>query len=163
MCVEYDVSELTDQALHKVSYGESRKVLASKIHDWLLNDDLAARQAINNACLLTKSKEWTYEGEWRLLGQVGLQESTMKLKSIIFGMRCHNALKYTVVRALQGRVDNVKFWEIVQPSDRFELKRSRLDIDELMVGMPRCSAFHDFNDLDSVDSETKGAQELPIA
>lgn len=157
VCVEYDVSELTPQVLHKVAYGKSRKVLASKIHEWVLQDNLAARQAIDKACLLTKSREWAYEGEWRLLGQVGLQESPMKLKSIIFGMRCPKVLKYTVVKALQGRADNVKFWEISEPTDRFNLKRSLVDVDELMVGMPRCSALHYFDSVEVVESETEGA------
>lgn len=154
VCVEYDVSDLAPQGLHKVSYGESRKVLASQIRDWVFDGDSTARHAIDKACLLTKSKEWMYESEWRLLGAVGLQDSPMKLKSIIFGMRCADILKYTIVKALQGRSGRVKFWEIAQPTDRFKLARSRLDDCELMVGMPRCSSFYDFDDLDSVESET---------
>ena len=152
VCIEYDVSELTDQVLHKVSYGESHKILASQIRDWVFQDNLTARKAIYNACLLTKSREWVYENEWRLLGQVGWQESPMKLKSIIFGIRCPHVLKYTVVKALHGRQDRVKFWEITQPTDRFKLKRSRLDIDELMAGMPRCSALHDFPCYGAIDT-----------
>lgn len=163
VCVEYDVSESAPQALHEVSYGESREVLASQIRDWVLHDNLAARRAIDKACLLTKSREWAYEGEWRLLGQVGLQESPMKLKSVIFGMRCAGVLKYTVVKALQGGAQNVEFWEIAQPSARFELKRSRLDVDELLAGMPRTSALHDFADLDPVEIETKEAPQPPGA
>ncbi|OYY95047.1 MAG: hypothetical protein B7Y41_05705 [Hydrogenophilales bacterium 28-61-23] len=158
VCVEYDLSKLTPHELHKVTYGESRKVLASQINNWVLHNDTAARQAINKASLLTKSGEWAYEREWRLLGQVGLGESPMRLKSVIFGMRCADVLKYTVVKALEGRADSVKFWEIVQPTDQFRLKRSRLDIDELMLGMPRCSAFHDFDDLDAIDGETNRTQ-----
>jgi hypothetical protein len=155
VCVEYDVSELIPQGLHKVSYGESCKVLASQIRDWVFYDNLVAQQAIDKACLLTKSTQWAYENEWRLLGQVGTQESPMKLKSVIFGMQCANVLRYTLVKALHGRADSVKFWEITQPTDRFKLKRSRLDVDELMVGMPRCSALHDFKVLDADDTDTK--------
>ena len=98
---------------------------AANIRDWVFDDKPAARQAIDKACLLTKSKEWAYEGEWRLLGQVGLQGSPMKLKSVIFGMKCSHVLRYTVVKALQGRADKVKFWEIAQPADQFKLKRAR--------------------------------------
>lgn len=157
VCVEYDVTGLTLQAPNKVAYGESRKVLASQINDKVLNDNSIARQAINKASLLTKSREWAYEGEWRLFGQVGLQESPMKLKSVIFGMRCADVLKYTVVKALKGRADSVKFWEIVEPTDLFKLRRSQLNVNELMEGMPRCSSLLDFDDLDAVDNETKGA------
>lgn len=152
VCVEYDVSELKPQELHKVSYGESRKVLASVIRDWLLDDNVIARQAIDKACLLTKSKEWAYEGEWRLLGQVGLRESPLKLRSVIFGMRCPMVLKYTVAKALHGRAFRVKYWEIAQPTDLFKLKRKPLNPDELMEGMPRSSCFYDFDDFEAVES-----------
>lgn len=150
VCVEYDVSGLTSQSLHKVSYGESRKVLASQIRDWVLREDRVARQAVDKACLLTKSREWKYESEWRLLGQVGLQESPMRLKSVIFGMRCPYALRYTLVKALEDRADSVKFWEIVEPADRFTLKRARLDTVELM--MLRASTVCDFDDLTVAES-----------
>lgn len=126
-----------------------------------IHDNIAARQAIDRACLLTKSREWAYEGEWRLLGQVGLQESPMKLKSVIFGMRCADVLKYTLAKALQGRPQNVKFWEIAQPTLRFELKRSRLDVEGLMRGMPRTSVLHDFADLSLADSDTTQTAQLP--
>ena len=163
VCVEYDVSDLKPEALRKVSYGKSREVLASQIRDWVLHDSLAARNPIDRACLLTKSREWAYEGEWRLLGQIGLEESPMRLKSVIFGMRCANVLKYTVVKALQGREHNVKFWEIAQPTVRFELKRSRVDVDNLMVGLPRQSSPYVFDDIDAIDSETKEAKQPPDA
>lgn len=161
VCIEYDVSELRPEALHKVSYGQSREVLASQIRDWVLHDNLAARQAIDKACLLTKSREWAYEGEWRLLGEVGLQDSPMRLKSVIFGMRCADVLKYTVVKALQGGPQKVKFWEITQPTLRFELKRSRLDLDGLMQGMPRTSVLHDFADLNTADREATETEQPP--
>jgi hypothetical protein len=153
VCVEYDVSELQPHALHKVLYGQSRQVLASQIRDWILHDNPLARQAIDKACLLTKSREWAYEGEWRLLGQVGLQESPMKLKAVIFGMRSPDVLKYTLIKALQGRPEEIKFWEIAQPTLRFELKRCRLNSEESMIGMPRTSTLHEFAELEASDRE----------
>ena len=87
----------------------------------------------------------------------------MRLKSVIFGMRCANVLKYTVVKALQGREHNVKFWEIAKPTVRFELKRSRVDVEDLMVWLPRQSSFKAFDDIDSIDSETKEAKQPPDA
>jgi IS5 family transposase len=153
VCVEYDVSMLESEALHRVVYDESREVRASQIRDWVLHNNHAARKAIDTACLLTKAREWAYEGEWRLLGSVGLQESPIKLKSVIFGMRCPPVLEYTVVKALQGRVQAVKFWRIRPPSARFELKRVRTDVNELVIGMPRSSVFHDFDVVSDLDSE----------
>ena len=151
LCIEYDVANLSQNELHKVSYGESRQISASQIRDDLLHADAAARQAINKACLLTKSHEWRYEHEWRLLGRVGIQESPIHLKSVIFGMRCPHILQYTVVKALQGRIPKLRFWKISWPTAEFKLKRVRLDNNELINELPRCSVFHDFDDLDSIE------------
>jgi hypothetical protein len=49
VCVEYDVSELTSTDLHEVSYGTSRRVLASQIRGWTLDDNAADKLAIDRA------------------------------------------------------------------------------------------------------------------
>jgi Protein of unknown function (DUF2971) len=154
VCVEYDVSDLASTESHQVSYGGSRRVLASQIRDWTLHDDAAAKRAIDRACLLTKSKEWKYEREYRLLGEVGLRDSRMQLKSVVFGLRCARALQYTVVKALFDESHHIKFWAISQPNERFELKRSLVDPDELLREFPRRSAVREFEVLND-----HGAQE----
>lgn len=152
ICIEYDVSGIAPNSLHRVRYGESREVLASQIRDWIIADNPDTRGAIERACLLTKSKEWGYECEWRLIGPQGLHASPARLKSVIFGMRCSDAIRYTVARALQGRGDGLKFWSITLPLSDFALKRHKLDVDELVVGMPQISCLPDFDDLTGFDS-----------
>ena len=68
-------------------------------------------------------------------------------------MKCSHVLQYTVVKALKGRPDRVKFWKIVEPTDQFKLKRTRLNTVELMKGMPRTSALTDCEDLTAVKGE----------
>jgi hypothetical protein len=119
-------------------------VKASQIRDWLFNKDAAAERAVQRACLLTKARQWSYEREWRLLGSIGLQESPIHLKSVIFGMRCPYAVVYAVVKALQTPGRPIKFWKIAQPTERFVVKRQLLELDEMLATMPRTSAIHDF-------------------
>lgn len=143
VCLEYDVSQQKSE-LHKVTYGQSREVRASAIRDWLSTNDAGARRAIDGACLLTKARQWSYEREWRMLGPVGLVSAPARVKSIIFGMRCPSAVRYTIVRALETAKPKIKFWEIAASSSSFDLKRVALDVDELWAGLPRPSAVVDF-------------------
>lgn len=156
VCLEYDTSAIASAKLHRVSYGRSRIIRASHIRDWLFRDSRAARKAVVTAALLTKSKEWRYEGEWRLLGPIGAFDTPVRLKSITFGMRCPLALKYTVVKTLENK-PGVEYWEIVRPSDRFQLRRSVVDRDELMRELPRMSLYGEFEEM------VEGAKVAPWA
>jgi hypothetical protein len=71
----------------------------------------------------------------------------MRLKSVIFGLRCARALQYTIVKALFDESHRIKFWAISQPNERFELKRSRVDPDELLMEFPRRSLISEFDAL----------------
>lgn len=145
ICIEFDVSKLPAGTIREVKYGDSREVSASAVRNWLRNDSEAARQEIERACLLTKSTEWGYESEYRLLGNVGVQTSIASFKSITFGMRCENTLQYAVIAAL-GRNDSpLEFFQINQPGARFELTRAPVDVDEILVGMPRINILEMFD------------------
>jgi hypothetical protein len=153
VCIEYDVSQVRSADIRRVEYGRSREVDASAIQSWLQVDDPAARLSIERACLLRKSKEWNYEREWRMLGPVGSRSSPIEVKAIIFGIRCPTALQYTIVKVLGGSTSAVKFWEMRSPGARFELRRERVDIEELMVAMPLRSVVLDFEDLGAGGSQ----------
>ena len=147
VCVEYDVSTLESTDLHRVTYDQPREVRASRVRDWLINGDEAAKEEVERACLLTKSRQWSYEAEWRLIGKVGLQDCRMDLKSVTFGMRSSLSVQYCVVKALNGAARPVKFWEIGIPSKRFDLTRRLIDVDELLATYPRRSAYLEFDQL----------------
>ena len=59
-------------------------------------------------------------------------------------MRCPYAVDYAIVKALKGSRRPIKFWKIAQPNERFVVKRTRLELDEMLATMPRTSANHDF-------------------
>lgn len=144
ICIEFDVSKLPAGTVRNVNYGESREVSASAVQNWLRDDSAMARQEIERACLLTKSREWGYESEYRLLGRIGSQTSTASFKSITFGLKCESTLLYAVIASLGGNDSPLEFFQIDQPGARFELTRSLLDKDEILIGMPRINILEEF-------------------
>ncbi len=136
VCIGYSVPERAAGDLHKIHYGGSRLIEASKVAAMLDGDD-AARQKVDDAVLARKAAAWRYEREWRLLGPRGLQDSPLELEEVVFGMRCSLTVKYAVVTALAGRHRGVKFYEILERRGRFILARYVLDTGELAGSLPR--------------------------
>lgn len=138
VCIGYSVPECSVAAVQKVEYGGSRLVQASQVAAMLTGDD-AVRDRVDAAVLLQKAGPWSYEQEWRLIGKRGLQDSPLEMEEIVFGMRCKPAVKYALVKALEGRSTQVKFYEIRDVAGTFQLKKDPLDEDELMRDFPRRS------------------------
>ena len=145
ICVEYAITEPSMHAAHKVDYGQSRELPASAVRDWLLDTHSAARNVVERACLLTKSQEWAYEYEWRLLGPKGMGESP-RIESITFGLRCPLELQYAIVKSLEAIAPDIPFWAI-HADTHFKLERTLVKVDELLQSFPRASAM-DFDILD---------------
>ncbi len=101
LCIEYDVSNVPPGTVRSVAYDESRVIRSSIVRTWLLNDDPGARAEIERACLLTKSKEWQYESEFRILDAIGLRSSPADVMTITFGLRCSLERQYTLIKSLQ--------------------------------------------------------------
>lgn len=153
VCIEYDVSIAPLSRLHKVSYGTPRVVSASLLHDLIIKRIEDKYSEIEKACLLTKSREWSYEREWRLLlGSQGTQLiDPIRLKSIIFGMRCTDSLRYSIVRVLEDRYKlegpgKVKLWQITNPSSKFELKRKPIDFKVIKERMSAADGFENLEE-----------------
>jgi hypothetical protein len=157
ICVEFDVSKLPPEALRKVVYGTSREIAASSIGSWLRENNIAARQEIERACLLTKSTEWGYEDEYRLLGRTGLQPSVASMRSITFGMRCDPALQYVTIAALGGESSPLQFFKITSPGARFELTRAEVIVAETLASMPRINILEDFELIDEELNSDQGS------
>lgn len=73
ICAGYSVPPEAESSLHKISYGGSRKVLASDVA--VMDNDVDARRRVDEAVLLRKAASWGYEREWRLVGKRGAQDS----------------------------------------------------------------------------------------
>lgn len=144
-CVGYSVPERAASAVHQVSYGGSRLVQASKVAAMLDGDEEAGRH-VDEAVLLQKAESWSYEREWRLIGQRELQRSPLEMEEVIFGMRCKPPVQYAVVKALEDRRRPVKFFEIRETPGTFELKQVPLNVHELQAFYPErsLSVYEDF-------------------
>ena len=137
VCIGYSVPKRTASDIHKVRYGGSRLVEASKVAAMLAGDD-GARVQVDEAVLLRKAGSWRYEREWRLIGRRGLQNSPLELEEVIFGMRCKEPVKYAVVKALEGRAGKVRFYFMSEVPGTFRLKKYPLNDDgELLLYFPR--------------------------
>jgi Protein of unknown function (DUF2971) len=136
LCLGYTVPCSTQSQLHRVSYGGARNVRASSVAA-MLDGDVDARVAVDEAVLLRKAQDWRYEKEWRLLGPRGSSDSPLELAEVLFGTRCEGAVKHAVASALQGRDRSVKLYEMREVRGTFRLKRRLLDVGELSVYYPR--------------------------
>ncbi|MGV4791800.1 DUF2971 domain-containing protein [Rhizobium sp. F40D2] len=137
ICAAYSIPPDAKPNLHKISYGGSRKVLASEVA--VMDSDSEARRRVDNAVLLRKAASWGYEREWRLIGKRGAQDSPLELEEVIFGIRCKSTVKFTIVQALTNRRRPVRFFEMREVSGTFRLKKYVLDAAELAASLPRRS------------------------
>ncbi|MBT7696315.1 MAG: DUF2971 domain-containing protein [Desulfobacterales bacterium] len=146
ICIGYGLNRVPKPKLHKVVYGGSRSVKTSLIARALLDNDQEAQLLLDQDVLLRKAPSWRYEREWRLLGERGVQQSSLELVEITFGLRCPNALKHSLVSALESRNRTVKFFEMYKLPGSFKLKRKLVDTDELLTYFPNIaqSAEEDF-------------------
>lgn len=151
LCLGYSIPDESLPDTHKIRYGGSRLVQASAVADMLKGDD-AARRRVDEAVLLKKAKPWSYEREWRLIGPRGVHDSPLELEEVVFGMRCDPAVMYTVVQALAKRDQPVKFFEMHECRDTFNLVKRRVNISELVRDLPRrCRSLNEvFDDLSQI-------------
>src|SRR5438445_13018125 len=89
-----------------------------------------------------------------MLGPLGPSPSPVEVNSVIFGLRCPLVLQYSLVKILGGASSDIKFWRISSPGSRFELKRRKVNVDELMSTMPLRSVLLDFDVLEDENSRT---------
>ncbi len=80
--------------------------------------------------LLRKAQPWSYEEEWRLLGNRGIQDSVLALKDITFGLRCPVAVRHAVINSLEARSGGVVFYEIYQVKGSFDLKKRPIETED---------------------------------
>lgn len=136
IAIGYSIPEPRVRAVHKIKYGGSRLIQASKIAAMLDGDEEAKRE-VDAAVLLKKAHAWRYEKEWRLVGKRGVQDSILEMEEVVFGLRCPVAVRYAVLRALEEREPEVKFYEIRQQAGRFILKKYLFDSSEILALLPR--------------------------
>lgn len=135
-CVGYSLNRNPKPIINKVMYGGVRTVKTSLVAQAVINSDSKAQETLDENVLLRKAEPWRYEQEWRILGSVGLQDSTLKLEEVIFGLRCSSSVMHSVIQGLKPR--NIKFYRMYSIGNSFELERTD-DIAEMCAHLPRTS------------------------
>lgn len=135
-CVGYSADRKPEPILHKVVYGGDRTVKTSLIAEAILKTNKDAQRELDGKVLLRKAYPWSYEKEWRIFENIGLQASPLKLEEVIFGLRCSPSIMHSVIEALKPR--EIKFYSIETSGNSFELKRTG-DIGEMYAYLPRTS------------------------
>ena len=156
ICVGYSVPEKFTGDLQEVAYGGGRLVKASDVGAMLDGDD-EARSRVDADVLLRKADSWSYEEEWRLIGRRGTEGSPLELEEVIFGMKCEESVKFTVMKALKNRSRQVKCYEMREERGTFTLGKNELTYDdELFVHFPvrHLDLLEGFEDLTAGESAT---------
>ena len=154
ICLGYSVPEKSTVDVQEVEYGGTRLVKASDVSA-MLNGDDEARARVDAGVLLRKAESWSYEREWRLIGRRGTEGSPLELEEIIFGMKCKQSAKYTVMKALEDRNGSVEFYEMCEEPGTFNLRKDELGYEgEFFVHFPRrhLDLLEGFDDLIACDS-----------
>lgn len=151
LCIGYSTERKPPPKLHKVTYGGSRTICTSKLARAFVKCDPSALDEVDQDVLLRKATGWSYEREWRLIGEVGEQESSMLLKEVTFGLRCPLSIKHAIVQALQGRDLPVRFYEMLEDRGKYALRRKVLDEDEFALFYPKTA--YSAEELFGIDEE----------
>ncbi|MEQ1611902.1 MAG: DUF2971 domain-containing protein [Hyphomicrobiaceae bacterium] len=136
ICVGYSVRDEAQQSLYKVKYGHARAVTARDVEAMLSGND-AARRRVDEAVFVRKAAAWRYEHEWRLIGHRGLQDSPLELEEVVFGLRCSDTVKFTVVSALAKRTRPLSLFEVFHQNGSFELRKRELETTDFGTYFPR--------------------------
>jgi len=120
----------TENQLKKVDYEGVRTVLTSQLHE-LMNNPIGDTADINKAIYHVKANKWKYEEEYRMTGKPGLQKSPFILESIYFGLRCKDAVKFSIITALANRNRTVQFYQMREVKGTFDLKPEPITLSDL--------------------------------
>lgn len=129
ICIGYSIRDEVPKKPAKVEYGGSRLIQASEVAA-MLKDDETARKRVDAAVLLRKGRGWCYEREWRLIGDQGLQDSSLELEEIIFGCRFERVLEQVLWKTFESRPRPVEFFRMGEEHGKFNLNKNRVKYDD---------------------------------
>ncbi|WP_052234639.1 DUF2971 domain-containing protein [Pectobacterium brasiliense] len=139
LCLGYTIPDKIKKQVYNINYtSDLREIKTSQIRKMLNDDDIAKRE-IEDAIFLRKASPWEYEKEWRMISDVGLQNASIYLSEITFGLRCKSTTIYSVMKSLQDRCLPIKFYKIIEVPQKFTLDKEEVTYhDESIQDLPRC-------------------------
>lgn len=163
ICIGYSIPHDFPVEVHPVSYGGSRVINASDI-EGMITGDSAKQKIVDKSLLFSKSIDWNYEDEWRMIGPRGLAYSSLKLDDITFGMRCPESVRFAIIKCLEKRSEEIEFYEILQSYTDYSLHKGLIDPGEMMSYFPidQLSIRRSFADVAILDGpSTDGSDKTP--
>lgn len=125
ICIGYSTNRNPTPIMRCVNYGGSRSISMSTLINAFLYKNEEALDSLEEDILLRKAREWFYEKESRLIGQLGNQNSPLLLKEITFGLRCSDSVKHAIIKALDDREQKVTYYQIQTKPNSYLLKREK--------------------------------------
>ncbi|MHC6758253.1 DUF2971 domain-containing protein [Yersinia ruckeri] len=140
ICLGYTIPDNIKSHVHSINYtGDSREITTSQIKK-MLTDDKDAKREIEDSIFLRKASSWAYEKEWRMISTIGIQNSSIYLSEIVFGLRCKNTTIFSIMKSLQNRDIQIRFFQIIEVPKKFTLEKIEITFDnECIHGLPCCS------------------------
>lgn len=150
LCIGYGLDRVPKPKMHAVVYGGTRSIRTSVVIAALVREESVAQKELDRDVLLRKARGWNYEKEYRLLGAQGNQDSPLLLKEVTFGLRCPMSVVHAVAKALAGRSNELRYFQMYEVQGSFVLRRAEIDLVELRMYMPKTaqSAIEIFGDPD---------------
>ncbi|WEE25460.1 DUF2971 domain-containing protein [Aeromonas hydrophila] len=113
ICIGYSNDRKPTPNIRPVIYGKYGVIKTSSLYKAFVKNDKDEQTTIENEILLKKSSAWRYEKEYRLISSTGLQDSPLKLEEITFGLRCPDEVRHTIIKMMEGRRQEIKYYEMV--------------------------------------------------
>lgn len=138
VCIGYSKDRRPIPDLKPVLYGKQNKIKTSSIYSAFVQNNETEKTMIESEILLRKHSAWRYEKEYRLLSNVGLEDSPLLLEEITFGLRCPYEIRHTIMRMLEGRTPCVRYYEMIKHHDKVNLTKIPYnENEEWVVRFPR--------------------------
>lgn len=163
LCIEYDTKDHHCDSLLPVNYNTPGAIKISDIYRWKIEKSVEVERIVREAFFYAKAREWRYEHEWRDVGKkVGARESTLKhISAVYFGIRCDPAVSTSVIMLFSNAATPMKFFSLYRDDNSFRLKRSPVDVDEVVACGLRTPVSWDFENLNGATAKEQATSPLP--
>ncbi|HDZ8832683.1 DUF2971 domain-containing protein [Aeromonas dhakensis] len=121
ICIGYSDNRKPVPDIKPVIYGKHGVIKTSSLYNAFVKNDKDEQTIIETEILLKKSRTWKYEKEYRLISNIGLQNSPLMLEEITFGLRCPAEIRHTIIKMMEGRQPSIKYYEMVLTNKNADL------------------------------------------
>ncbi|WP_323923514.1 DUF2971 domain-containing protein [Aeromonas caviae] len=138
ICIGYSKNRKPIPDIKPVIYGKHGVIKTSSLYNAFVKNDKDEQTIIENEILLKKSRTWQYEKEYRLISNIGLQDSPLMLEEITFGLRCPTEVRHTIIKMMEGRQPSINYYEMALTNKSANLiKRPFDEYCEWSVHLPK--------------------------